>query len=269
MKIEFTKMAGAGNDFIFLGPDYAFLRNQLGSLARSLCRRRESVGADGLIMVEKKGEEVLMHYFNSDGGEASFCGNGARCLVLFCQTKGIAAGPMRFRSRSGVHIGEVTDQGISVSMRLPALLQETSIDIEGGRYQIAVVDSGVPHAIVETDRMAQVDVEALGRKIRYHPVFGDGGVNVDFLEAGKGGNYRIRTYERGVEKETLACGSGCVACAYWLRLKRAAGDVVHLEVASGDILEVRFTAQDEVHLIGPACSVYEGQMQVEEMEVKK
>ena len=266
MKIEFTKMSGAGNDFIFLGPEYASFAVRAQELARQLCARRASVGADGLVIIDTTGGGIFMHYFNSDGSEASFCGNGARCLVLFCAVKGIAKGRIEFRSRSGSHTGEVVDRGVRIGMRPPHFIRDLVIGDGGEEYHVFLVEAGVPHAVVFTEDVRRVDVEHVGHAIRHNRIFGTEGTNVDFVEPEGGEPFAIRTYERGVETETLACGSGCVAAACALRLKGCADRLVSLRVASGDVLSVELpeTESDDAYLVGPARIVFEGQVEVKE-----
>ena len=259
--IKFTKMSGAGNDFIFLGPDYASLKEWAPQGARYLCRRRLAVGADGLILVEKTFDGIFMHYYNSDGSRADFCGNGARCLVRFCVAKGVAPGPVTFRSEAGVHTGEVTDGGVRLSVQPPALIDDTELTIDGRLYAVTHVEAGVPHAVLLVSDIDGVDVEGLGREIRNHPSFGREGANADFVAAGDEGEFSIRTYERGVERETLACGSGCIAAAYVLREKGMTGDRVRLRVRSGAVLRAEFTPE-ATYLTGPADIVYEGEIEL-------
>jgi diaminopimelate epimerase len=265
VKLKFTKMSGAGNDFIVLGPEYGPLKGELSQLARRMCPRRTSVGADGLILVEKTGPDLYMHYFNSDGSEASFCGNGARCLVRYCLAKGIAKGPVRFRSGSGMHAGDVGPLGVRVDMRMPALIREVDLrvrgDSAGGQRHVFLVDAGVPHAVTLAGSVEELDVEVLGREIRRHPDFEPEGANVDFVDSEGDAPFVLRTYERGVEKETLACGSGCVAAALVLRHRRLAGDTVALKVASGDIVTVEFSS-GQAFLVGPAAIVYDGEIEL-------
>jgi diaminopimelate epimerase len=265
--IEFTKMSGAGNDFIFLGPRYSHLRDRASQLARYLCRRRLSVGADGLVMVDTSGGNPFMYYLNADGSEASFCGNGARCLVLFCAAKGIASGKIQFRSSSGTHTGEEVSRGVRVSMKPPSLVKEMDLRASGRDHRIFLVDAGVPHAVLLTDCIDTIDVTGLGRELRNHPVFGKQGANVDFLDASGQEPYPIRTYERGVERETLACGSGCVAAAKVLRLQGLGGRAVDFRVASGDHLTVELPSggqTEEAHLTGSARITFEGRVEIEE-----
>jgi len=264
MRIEFSKMSGAGNDFIVLGPSYSALRAQAPDLARRLCPRRTSVGADGLIMVERS-DDLVMHYLNSDGSAADFCGNGARCLVVFCAAKGIAERRMVFRSASGRHVGEMTDGGARVSMAAAGGGKALSLVVDGVTYDLHLVKAGVPHAVVVLGRVEEVDVEYLGRAIRANPAFGEEGANVDFVAELGSGEFAIRTYERGVERETLACGSGCVAAAHLLRAKGLAGDLVSLRVASGDrlVVDLPRTDGEDSFLEGPARMVFEGSLNLD------
>ena len=261
MKVKFTKMSGAGNDFVFLGPEYAEIVPRLAEVARTLCRRRLSVGADGLILVERGPAGIVMHYFNSDGSEASFCGNGARCLVRYCAAKGIARGRMRFASRSGEHSGEETPDGVTVEMAGPVLAGRQTVNVGGCDYRVHLVRAGVPHAVILGGPVGAIDVEGIGKKIRNHPAFMPDGANVDFVDAAGGAPFALRTYERGVERETLACGSGCVASALALKLEGVAGAEVALKVASGDVLTVALPeAGGQARLAGPAVVVYEGEI---------
>lgn len=267
MKIRFTKMAGAGNDFVFLGPALAGLKERASELALSLCRRRTSVGADGLIIVDDSGESLFMHYFNSDGSEADFCGNGARCFVFYCVEKGIATGAVEFDSRSGRHLGELAADGVRVSMEAPRLVGDTMLEVGGDTRLITLTEAGVPHAVVLSEDAGDIDVEGLGRSIRMHPHFGPEGANVDFVETSGRESFAIRTYERGVEKETLACGSGCVAAALVLRSKNITGSRAAFRVASGDVLNVelpRKGERGEAYLTGPAHIAYEGETDLKE-----
>jgi diaminopimelate epimerase len=258
-RVEFSKMSGAGNDFVFLGPDHSRLKNEASRLARTLCTRRTSVGADGLVIVEDS-NGLFMHFYNSDGSEASFCGNGARCMVLFCTAKGLASGEMEFGTASGRHTGEVLDRGVRISMPPARLEKEVSLEAGGASYDVYLIRAGVPHAVILLDSVEGVDLETTGRMLRSHPLFGEEGANADFVAGTGTGEFAIRTYERGVEGETLACGSGCVAAAHLLRQKGLAGDQVAFRVASGDVLSVDIPRGEgrDSHLRGPAAIVFEG-----------
>jgi diaminopimelate epimerase len=267
MKIEFTKMSGAGNDFIVLGPEYVDLLADAANLARRLCRRRTDIGADGLIIVERTGGRIAMHYYNGDGSVAAFCGNGARCVVLFCQLKGLADGRFHFASQHGLHTGQVNEKGVTIGIEGASLRGETMISAGNTTYQISVVDAGVPHAIILSKGIADIDVGGVGRTLWNHPYFGGTGANVNFVDISGKGVFGIRTYERGVGRETLACGSGCVAAAHLLRSKNLAGQEVSFRVASGDVLTVGLPSgndQKEAYLTGPASVVYEGTVEIKE-----
>jgi diaminopimelate epimerase len=266
MLIEFTKMTGAGNDFIVLGPQYAPLKVRGSELAKHLCPRRTAVGADGLIILESAEGDPRMHYWNSDGSEASFCGNGVRCAIRFLSEKGLAKGPVALRSKSGIHTGQVTASGAKVSMRSPTFMRKVPIEVGGEAFEIHLVDSGVPHGVVLRGGLDTVDIEVTGRSLRHHDVFGSEGANIDFVDTG-GDVFQVRTYERGVEAETLACGSGCVAAALVLLRENVSGPRVSLRVASGDVLTVELASEDtrgEAFLTGPAAIVYEGQTEIKE-----
>jgi diaminopimelate epimerase len=263
MRIEFSKMHGAGNDFIVVGPAYSALIGRAPELARRLCPRRTSVGADGLIMLSNS-DGLFMHYCNSDGSTAAFCGNGARCMVLYCAMKNIAAGRVEFRTLSGHHTGEVLERGVRVSMAPARLERKLSLEVSGRTYEVHLIRAGVPHVVVILGNADMVDVESVGSMIRSHAAFGDEGANVDFVTRGEGGGFAIRTYERGVEGETLACGSGCVAAAHVLRLECVAGDSVTLRVKSGDLLTVEQPREEggDAFLTGPAVMVFEGHLEL-------
>ncbi len=268
MRIKFTKMSGAGNDFILLGPRYSLLVEKGSQIAVSLCRRRLSVGADGLILVEKSAQGLYMHYFNRDGSRAEFCGNGARCFVLYCSSTGIAGKRVRFKSDAGDHVGEVVGENlVRVKMDMPNLLGKVKITANGESFEIFHVDAGVPHGVIFTSSVDGIDVETTGRKIRNHPEFQPHGVNVDFVERTGVDTFYMRTYERGVESETLACGSGCVATALVAMKIGLAGSLVNIYVRSGEMLTVELekSAQGEdIWLKGHAQIVFEGEIEIEE-----
>ncbi|MGQ9603898.1 MAG: diaminopimelate epimerase [bacterium] len=263
MILPFTKMSGAGNDFIFIGPDQFFIISRAEIIAKRLCRRRKSIGADGLVIVER-GRQLRMHYYNSDGSRADFCGNAARCFIIYCIAKGIAAGKVEFHSDSGCHVGMVTSRGARVSIQIPRIIAEVDIETEYGKFPIHQIDAGVPHAVVLVENVSKANVTEIGKTIRYHPWFSPSGTNVDFVQVMGRCRARIRTYERGVEDETLACGSGCAASGILISEINGV-DKVELEVASGDVLSVEIDKSDNLlYLEGSADIVYEGQINLEE-----
>jgi diaminopimelate epimerase len=267
MNIKYTKMSGAGNDFVFLGPAFAGMKDRAPEIAMELCDRKKSVGADGLIIVDDSGESLFMHYYNSDGSQADFCGNGARCFVLYVIEKGIARGRVEFDTRSGRHLGEIASGGVRVSMEAPKLIGDEMLDLGGGAKLITLAEAGVPHAVLISEDVGAVDVEGLGREIRMHPHFAPDGANADFVGTSGRDGFPIRTYERGVERETLACGSGCVAAALVLRSKNITGSRAAFRVASGDVLQVELPRKGEAgeaYLTGPARIVHEGETDLKE-----
>lgn len=215
----FWKMSGAGNDFIMTdNRDGGLTRAITGEYIASLCRRGLSVGADGLIEVRKGGEHAFrMKYYNSDGGQADMCGNGARCICRFALELGLVkmGEEFLFESDAGVHRGLVTGHSDSRIWLTEPTLHFTGRTIEVGNETLSVgfADTGVPHAVVMTRSLEDGSFQALAPLIRSHPLFGSQGVNVNWVMPGPGGELFMRTWERGVEGETLACGTGAVASA--------------------------------------------------------
>ena len=271
--IRFTKMNGAGNDFLMAdNRDGAFPREP--ALITRLCSRRTGVGSDGLILVEPaQGEgDFRMRFYNPDGSEAEMCGNGARCLARFANRIGAAPKMMKMETIAGIVEAKLGDDGI-VDVRLSdpsPMRRKISLELAEGNVRVADwVDTGVPHAVLLVDDLEAVDVQALGRAVRFHEAFTPAGANADFVQlAPDGGGILVRTYERGVEAETLACGTGIAASALSAALAFSLSSPVRVQARSGDLLEVRFTriadgADGEprfrdVHLIGPAVFVYDG-----------
>lgn len=215
----FWKMSGAGNDFIMTdNRDGGLTQAITGEYIASLCRRGLSVGADGLIEVRKSDEHAFrMKYYNSDGGQADMCGNGARCICRFALELGLVkmGEEFLFESDAGVHRGLVTGHSESRIWLTEPTLHFTGRTIEVGNETIRAgfADTGVPHAVVMTGSLEDGSFEALAPVIRAHPVFGREGVNVNWIMEGPDGTLLMRTWERGVEGETLACGTGAVASA--------------------------------------------------------
>jgi diaminopimelate epimerase len=277
MRISFTKMNGAGNDFVMIR-DADRSVHASGDWIRRLCDRKRGVGADGVILVRPEdGVDFRMVYFNSDGGEAEMCGNGARCAALFAASLGLGrrtgdevalsfvAGPgkLEARVRGGRAAVSMTDAR--------AFERAVPIDVPGGKEIVHLLNSGVPHAIVvedDWDGLRDAQVEARGRAIRYHEKFAPAGVNADFVRVQADGRVAIRTYERGVEAETLACGTGAVASAVVLGHLGLVGGVVDLVTRGGDVLTVSFTktadGAKDVVLAGPAAVNFEGWVDLEE-----
>jgi diaminopimelate epimerase len=227
------------------------------------------VGADGLILVEDLEDEDIdfaWRFYNADGSLAEMCGNGARCVARFALLEGIAGPRMRFQTLAGVISAEVLDDEVRIGMTDPGDLQlDLTIELADGAMTLSTVNTGVPHAIVMVEDVEIIDVVALGRQIRYHEAFAPAGTNVNFLSPKPNGGFSIRTYERGVEDETLACGTGNVAAAIVAAEKLGAVSPITLTTRSGIDLTISFQKEGPAYtrtfLKGDARIIYRGSMQ--------
>ncbi|HSV93299.1 MAG TPA: diaminopimelate epimerase [Desulfobacterales bacterium] len=262
--VPFTKMSGSGNDFILI--DHRDQRLDEGSLAAfvvGVCRRRLSVGADGVILVERsEAADFRWRFFNADGSPAAMCGNGARCAARFAVLQGVCGPVCRFETGAGVIEAVVDGRRVRARLTDPGELQESvRLDLAGGSATVSCIDTGVPHAVLVVGDVAQVDVAAVGREIRFHPHFAPAGTNADIISAEPGG-IAIRTYERGVEAETLACGTGAAAGALVAARRLGLPSPVRVRTAGGEALTVFFEERAgrfrEVHQEGEARLVYSG-----------
>jgi diaminopimelate epimerase len=231
-------MSGAGNDFVVLGPDgVAALGGDLAGFARRVCRRGLSLGADGLLVVGPAGTgRVAVRFFNPDGSEA-FCGNGSRCAARFAHDAGFAGERMVLLTAAGEVPAEVVDRGVRLVLRPPTDRGSVEIEVEGRPMDGRWIDAGVPHYVVAVDDPARAPLARLGPVARRHPSFGAAGVNVDLVGPLRGHALDVRTWERGVEAETLACGSGAIAAAFAARLS-GGPERVEIVPASGVSLDV-------------------------------
>ncbi len=264
-RIPFVKMHGAGNDFLMLLatdlPDGALTRARIAAL----CDRRKGVGGDGLIVVgPADGADFRMTYYNADGGEAEMCGNGARCTVAFAHARGLAGDACRFATASGRLDGWVHGPD-DIEVSLPAW-RNLALDVPvagSARPGHHACDTGVPHLVVPVDDVDAVDVAAEGPPLRWHAAFAPAGTNVDWVDArGGDGAWRLRTFERGVEGETLACGTGAAATAVVLcKLDRTTSPVTLL-TRGGDRLTVTVTdgPTRALRLRGPAVVAFQGEV---------
>ncbi len=267
MTLSFTKMNGAGNDFVMLDNRDGSLALTHGEIAR-LCDRHRGIGADGLLMVEpsENGADFRMRYYNADGGEAEMCGNGARCFARYARKiSGHAGKTLSFETQAGVIGARCVDDDVQIEMSAPhSYAVATTLEVEGEELTVHSINTGVPHAVVFVDNLEPVDVQRLGSAIRYHAHFAPKGTNVNFVSVVAPGEILIRTYERGVEGETLACGTGVVACALIHHLEAEAAGPIRIGVRGGETLLVNFetgSAAGEfqnVTLTGPADFVFDG-----------
>jgi len=240
MEISFTKMHGAGNDFLMINDMDGRCRLSREAIA-GLCSRRRGVGGDGLILIRPGSEgDFSMRYYNSDGGEADMCGNGARCAAAFAFEAGIAGGTMSFETRSGLVGAELMKEGVRVSigdvraLKLDMRIAATDLPVH---YGIC----GVPHAVIVVDDVRKLPHDGFVRfaaPVRMDAAFGEAGANVNIVAVADRGRCMYRTYERGVEDETDACGTGAVVIATVLAHLGLADPPIRCGTAGGDILDV-------------------------------
>jgi diaminopimelate epimerase len=259
MEYTFYKYQGAGNDFILIdNREKTFPVNDI-QLYKQLCDRRFGIGADGLMLLENEpGYDFKMVYFNSDGRESSMCGNGGRCIVRFAEYLGIVKSECRFLAVDGQHYAKISDKTIELQM-----IDVSNWKLLNTDYEIY---TGSPHYIKWVNELSKFDVFTEGRNIRYNNVYNADGINVNFIEETLNG-INVRTYERGVEDETLSCGTGVTACAMAFALKhnRTGEQSVDINTPGGK-LKVQFNIDsngfNHVFLIGPAEKVFQGLINV-------
>jgi diaminopimelate epimerase len=266
-KIPFSKMTGCGNDFIIIDNRRKILdADRLGDFVRKVCAPKLSVGADGLVLVEPSTKvNFQWRFFNSDGSVAEMCGNAARCVARFAVLKGIAPSPMAFETLAGIIEAEVAGRQIKVLMVPPTGLKlEIDVSVDGESHPVHFINTGVPHAVKFVEQAALVSVKELGKKIRFHPRFHPAGTNANFVQVMDRKHIKVRTYERGVEDETLACGTGAVASALIAARKKFVDSPVEVQTSGGEVLKIYFQHKgdgfDRVFLEGDARVVYEGEL---------
>lgn len=266
MELEFVKMCASGNDFIVIdnrdGRVYD-LFDDLKDFIFKACRTHHSVGADGLILIENsKGFDFRWRFFNADSSEAEMCGNGGRCAARFAFMRGIAKETMVFETLAGMIKAEVKGKRVKLQLTTPSDLKlDYSIGLEDREIFLSSVNTGVPHAVVMVDDVDRTPVGELGRVIRYHKAFGEKGTNVDFVQVIDEKNARLRTYERGVEGETYACGTGAVATGVVLKAKGLLESPMSIATKGGETLTVY--ADGEVYLEGDARVIYSAKLHEE------
>ncbi len=263
MKLKFTKAVATGNDFIIVDDRSGVLKD-LPGLAKGLCDRKRGIGADGLLVVEKSRKaDFRMRIFNPDGSEAEMCGNGSRCISLYAATEKIASSQMTIDTLAGVLKASVKNDIVKVRLTEPKNIKwNMCLMIDKCPYKLNFVNTGVPHVIHFVKDINKVDVKNIGSHIRHHGEFSPEGTNADFVEVAGKNRIKIRTYERGVEDETLACGTGAVASAVISAEAEKMSSPITVSTASGEELKVHFSVSGgdfkEVYLEGKAKLVYEG-----------
>lgn len=266
--LRFTKMNGAGNDFVMIDNRAGDVHLQPEQIVR-ICDRHQGVGADGILLLEKgfNGADFRMRYYNRDGGEAEMCGNGARCFARFANKVANAPAKVSFQTPAGLIRGDLHGELVTLHMSDPKDLQ-LGIDLtaNGAQEHVHFVNSGVPHVVVPVAKVEDVDVRKRGRALRRHERFSPAGANANFIEKTGPKKILVRTYERGVEDETLACGTGVVASALIFAASEKVDGPIGVTVRSGSELSVDFKRAGDkftsVTLTGPAEFAFEGTIEI-------
>ena len=278
--VEFTKMVGAGNDFVVIdalnaGPAVSHLDNKIKEMARAMCARETGIGADGLLILDKsKKADYKMRIINADGSEAEMCGNGARCMAVYiARNKSPRKKLFKMETLAGIILAQAREETATVRLSDPKdYAAEISLHVNGQKIRVSYIDTGVPHVVVFVHGLKNIDVNSIGRIIRHHHRFQPRGANVNFVEQKDRGLVEVRTFERGVEGETLACGTGSVAAGIVGFLK-ANPDVENIIKAnlkvltkSTGTLDVTFNLKNkkisDVWLTGPAKFIAKGEYYV-------
>ncbi len=273
--VTFAKMSGTGNDFIVIDHRRPLVPEDAQSeFVSKVCRRMFSVGADGVIFLEGSAKaDFSWRFYNGDGSVAEMCGNGARCAARFAHARGMADKKMSFETLAGIIEAEVLDEDDEVSLLMtPPFDFRSGLEVElGGTAQnISFMNSGVPHAVLFMDEGVDIPVKDWGHEVRFHELFQPAGTNVNFVQPMAEGGIRVRTYERGVEDETMACGTGAVAAAIFAAGKNIASSPVTVTTSGGDKLTIIFDLNQDgtaenVYLQGPARIIYIGQLTAESL----
>lgn len=266
--MNFTKMSGTGNDFIIIDHREPFLApEEQPAFAKKVCKRMFSVGADGLILIENSDvADFQWQFYNADGTQAEMCGNGARCAARYAHVKGIAPATMSFMTVAGLIRAEVKGDLVQLEMTAPKdTVLHAKFDFGGESRVSHFSNTGVPHAVYFVNDNSQTPVKEWGHEIRFHSQYQPAGTNVNFAERTSKSSLMVRTYERGVEDETMACGTGAVACGVIGGLLGLVESPVAVTTSGGEVLTIYFELQGQdvqslsgVFLEGPASFIYEG-----------
>lgn len=262
MRLQFCKYHGAGNDFILIDNREICLNHQQPSLVASLCHRHFGIGADGVMFVQDKaGFDFEMIYYNADGQPSSMCGNGGRCITAFAKSLGIIKEETNFLAVDGPHYARISEDGEWVSLKI---IDVSTVNRDGFAY---VINTGSPHYILPVTGLREKDMFSEGRTIRYNENYKAEGININFVED-LGDRHFVRTYERGVEDETFACGTGATAVALAMAIeKNLRGEIsIPIEVLGGK-LNIRFNYDGstftDIFLEGPAKFVFKGEIEIQ------
>ena len=263
--IKFTKMCATGNDFVVVDNRDNVIQDTR-SFSKHVCSRRFGIGADGVLLLENSEKaDFKMRIINADSSEAEMCGNGARCITRFAQQLKLVSKRTRFETIAGIIEAEATSNNIRLKMSNPCNIKfNIQLEVNGQEQIVHYIDTGVPHAILYFDNIENVDVMTIGSLIRYHKHFSPRGTNVDFVSINNDTSLNVRTYERGVEGETYACGTGAVAST---AISNALGKVKKMPTlvnVKGGILKVSLNYNNgvfsNVFLEGNAQIIYKGEL---------
>ncbi len=266
LRLPYVKCSGAGNDFVLIDNMRGEYSLSFPALARTLCSRPFGIGADGLLIIEpSKRSEFLMRYYNADGSFGGMCGNGGRCIARYAFKAGYVKARMKFEALDFEYGADVVGDEIRLSMKNPSDPTEESAIRELVPGSVATpifLNTGSPHLVIRVEDVESLEVERLGRMLRQHPRFAPDGMNVNFVKVSPPGSIVLRTYERGVEAETLACGTGSVAAAIASALRWGCTPPVSVHVRSGEVVLVDFRLRDgvctDVSLQGSAHMLFSG-----------
>jgi diaminopimelate epimerase len=255
--INFYKISAAGNDFILVDNRKKILPKNVAGVAKRLCHRKFSVGADGLITLENsKTADFKMRYFNSDGSPAQMCGNGGRSIARFAHNIGVVAQKMVFETDAGQVSAQILGRDIRLGLYEPLDVRlDFTLKVEKREFNASFINTGVPHTIIFINNIDKVDVETIGRMVRYHREFSPEGTNVNFVQKKDNHSLYVRTYERGVEGETLACGTGATASAIIAGLKGLVKPPVKCVTTGGYTLKISYSINDEGDFLSPVSNV--------------
>jgi diaminopimelate epimerase len=266
--LRFTKMNGAGNDFILFDNRTGSIDLDRSQIAQ-LCDRHRGIGADGILLLENptNRSDFRMRYFNADGGEAEMCGNGARCFARFANRVDGQKAKISFETLAGVISAELKGDLVTLRMTEPTDLRlNVDLPMTAENKMVHFINSGVPHVVIPVAKIDDADVRRDGATIRHHKMFSPNGANVNFIQKRGPNKIAIRTYERGVEDETLACGTGIVASALIFAASEKSSSPITVLARGGDELQVGFEKVEgsfrNVTLTGPAEFVFEGTIEI-------
>jgi len=257
-KIKFVKISAAGNDFILLDNRKRHHLKNLQSIARKLCHRKFSVGADGLMALEESAKaDFKMRFFNSDGSPAAMCGNGGRSIARFANMIGVAGKSMVFETDAGLIHASILGKVVRIRLSEPKDAKlDFPLKVEKKEFNASFINTGVPHTVIYVNDIEKADVLSLGRMVRFHRQFAPEGTNVNFVQKKDEHSIYVRTYERGVEGETLACWTGVSASAIISVIKGLVRPPVKCITRGGYVLKVSLHRNDEGYFLSPVSNVF-------------